>query len=221
MYGDTCLPLMNETVRLPSLPQLPPYNSGVVRTSVKEVRDLDGENMSLLSPFNSSHARSSQGIQSSGFVPSQDPATACALLVNHLAMRRNKRCLLAYHRGRVEKIEGTLWGGSGGANHRVTAARVPSGAQGTPSTANLSSEEEQYMQNYGNLLAAMKGAWTEIDLTGDLAPPRDVHVDVRVLKDAGEIQTEYGSLSLVKNSQLFVRLLDVEGLIERGFLERI
>ncbi|KAL9098204.1 MAG: hypothetical protein Q9163_006093 [Psora crenata] len=42
------------------------------------------------------------------------------------------------------------------------------------------------------MLAAYKGQWTDIDLTGSLEPPRDLFVDVRVLKDAGEIQTEYG-----------------------------
>ena len=31
-----------------------------------------------------------------------------------------------------------------------------------------------------------------MDLTGSLEPPRDLFIDVRVLKDAGEIQTEYG-----------------------------
>jgi GINS complex subunit 1 len=42
------------------------------------------------------------------------------------------------------------------------------------------------------MLAAYKGQWTDIDLTGTLEPPRDLFIDVRVLKDAGEIQTEYG-----------------------------
>lgn len=45
---------------------------------------------------------------------------------------------------------------------------------------------------YGDLLAAYKGQWTDVDLTGTLEPPKDLFIDVRVLKDAGEIQTEYG-----------------------------
>jgi GINS complex subunit 1 len=56
----------------------------------------------------------------------------------------------------------------------------------------LSPEEEEYVRQYGDLLAAYKGQWTDIDLTGSLEPPRDLFIDVRVLKDAGEIQTEYG-----------------------------
>lgn len=56
----------------------------------------------------------------------------------------------------------------------------------------MSPEEEEYVRQYSDLLAAYKGQWTDIDLTGSLEPPRDLFIDVRVLKDAGEIQTEYG-----------------------------
>lgn len=56
----------------------------------------------------------------------------------------------------------------------------------------LSPEEEEYARQYSDLLAAAKGQWTDVDLTGSLEPPRDLFIDVRVLKDAGEIQTEYG-----------------------------
>lgn len=58
--------------------------------------------------------------------------------------------------------------------------------------SSLSPEEEEYVRNYSDMLAAYKGQWTDIDLTGSLDPPRDLFIDVRVLKDAGEIQTEYG-----------------------------
>lgn len=64
------------------------------------------------------------------------------------------------------------------------------GADGTSSS--LSPEEEEYVRQYSDLLAAYKGQWTDIDLTGSLEPPKDLFIDVRVLKDAGEIQTEYG-----------------------------
>lgn len=56
----------------------------------------------------------------------------------------------------------------------------------------LSPEEEEYFRQYNDMLSVYKGQWTDIDLTGSLEPPRDLFVDVRVLKDAGEIQTEYG-----------------------------
>ena len=54
------------------------------------------------------------------------------------------------------------------------------------------------MRRYGDLLAAYKGQWTDIDLTGSLEPPKDLFIDVRVLKDAGEIQTEYGYVAFMQ-----------------------
>jgi GINS complex subunit 1 len=134
------------------------------------------------------------------FDPSQDPATACTLLVDHLCMRRNKRCLLAYHRTRTDKLEEMVWNGSdvleiASQQQREGGSGGAGGADigsGEGNSSSLSPEEEEYVRQYGDLLAAYKGQWTDIDLTGSLEPPRDLFIDVRVLKDAGEIQTEYG-----------------------------
>jgi GINS complex subunit 1 len=130
-------------------------------------------------------------------------------------MRRNRRCLLAYQRLRADKIDEMVWGGGD--------------VRGV-----LSPEEEEYARGYGLLVAGLKGRWTDVELGGSLEPPRDLYVEVRVLKDAGEIQTEYGYellvqwgklmdrvITLTKNSQLYVRQADVERLIQQGYLQRI
>jgi len=150
----------------------------------REVRDLDKDVASLLEPFQGS------------FDPSAEQATACTLLVNHLSMRRNKRCLLAYHRTRTDKLEELVWSGSDVLDLAAQQAGGGGGNGGpgadTAGSSSLSPQEEDYFRQYGDLLAAYKGQWTDIDLTGSLEPPRDLFIDVRVLKDAGEIQTEYG-----------------------------
>lgn len=124
-------------------------------------------------------------------------------------MRRNKRCLLAYHRVRAEKLEEMCWKGIDVLEQQQPVTSV--GGSGTNSNGNkeptteehnattnvsgqnsLSPEEEEYFRLYSEMLAAYKGQWTDIDLTGSLEPPKDLFIDVRVLKDAGEIQTEYG-----------------------------
>ena len=150
----------------------------------REVRDLDKNTSEILAPFQGS------------FNPAEEPATACAVLVNHLTMRRNKRCLLAYHRIRADKLEELCWSGrdvleeqSGTREGNGTTSGMASDAGHSSS---LSPEEEEYVRQYGDMLAAYKGQWTDIDLTGSLEPPKDLFIDVRVLKDAGEIQTEYG-----------------------------
>lgn len=174
----------------------------------REVRDLEKDVANLLEPFQGS------------FDPAADQAVACTLLVNHLSMRRNKRCLLAYHRTRTDKLEELVWNGSDVADlsgqqlreaGAGTGAMPPGGGDG--STSSLSPQEEDYVRQYGDLLAAYKGQWTDIDLTGSLQPPRDLFIDVRVLKDAGEIQTEYGyvgwrfSLRDCSIAEFFTRLM--------------
>lgn len=181
-----------------------------MRAVTREVRDLDKDVALLLEPF--------QG----AFDPSVEQATACALLVDHLAMRRNKRCLLAYHRTRTDKLEELVWkgsdvvdlsvqqvrdasmgGGAGGSGSNGSGGAGSGGGAGgaggdglsseaSGNSSSLSPQEEDYVRQYSDLLAAYKGQWTDIDLTGSLEPPRDLFIDVRVLKDAGEIQTEYG-----------------------------
>lgn len=177
-----------------------------MRAITREVRDLDREVNGILAPFRGS------------FDPTQDPATACALLVDHLCMRRNKRCLLAYHRVRTDKLEQMCWsgqdvlerqqhqqsvdwsaaaggGGGGGAGEASGSGSAPGADAGNASS--LSPEEEEYVRQYSDLLAAYKGKWTDVDLTGSLEPPTDLFIDVRVLKDAGEIQTEYGLVGTI------------------------
>lgn len=152
------------------------------------MRDLDKDVARLLEPFQGS------------FVPTDDQATACTLLVNHLSMRRNKRCLLAYHRTRTDRLEELVWKGydvvdlAGQQVHDGPGApnAAPGISSSDGSSSSLSPQEEDYVRHYSDLLAAYKGQWTDIDLTGSLEPPRDLFIDVRVLKDAGEIQTEYG-----------------------------
>ncbi|KAH7163210.1 DNA replication complex GINS protein PSF1 [Dactylonectria estremocensis] len=202
--------------RTQNLAHLPPYQAEIVRAVTREVRDLQKDVDELLEPFDDA------------FQPTEEPAIACTVLVNHLAMRRNKRCLLAYHRTRTDKLEELVWNGSdvvdlSGQQVRDTSATSNGGAAGAgdATTSSLSPQEEEYVRQYSDLLAAYKGQWTDIDLTGSLEPPRDLFIDVRVLRDAGEIQTEYGAITLTKNSQFYVRQGDVERLIAQGYLHKL
>ncbi|KAI1779914.1 GINS complex, Psf1 component [Hypoxylon cercidicola] len=213
MYGELGNKLVQHAKRTQNLAHLPPYQTELVRAVAREVRDLDKDTMEMLEPFQGS------------FNPNDDPATACTLLVNHLSTRRNKRCLLAYHRTRTDRLEELVWKGYDVvdlAGQQVRDGGLSS-AQGVGAggTSSLSPQEEDYVRQYSDLLAAYKGQWTDIDLTGSLEPPRDLFIDVRVLKDAGEIQTEYGAITLSKNSQFYVRQGDVERLIAQGYLQKL
>ncbi|KAG9239427.1 hypothetical protein BJ875DRAFT_479333 [Amylocarpus encephaloides] len=216
MYGDLGIKLVQHAKRTQKLEHLPAYQSEIVRAVTREVRDLDKDVSNILQSHNGS------------IDPSADPATACTLLVDHLCMRRNKRCLLVYHRTRTDKLEEMVWNGHDvsdlAAQQQIPPDSQGSGAEaggGDGNSSSLSPEEEEYVRQYSDLLAAYKGQWTDIDLTGNLEPPRDLFIDVRVLKDAGEIQTEYGTINLTKNSQFYVRQGDVERLIAQGYLQKL
>lgn len=148
----------------------------------REIVDLERDVERIVQPF--------QGTLD----PASDPATACNLLVDHISMRRNKRCLLAYHRVRAEKLEHMCWEGKDVLDRTYHGATLGNSAdvRATENGSSLSPEEEEYFRQYNDMLSLYKGRWTDIDLTGSLEPPNDLFVDVRVLKDAGEIQTEYG-----------------------------
>ena len=185
----------------------------MVRAVTREVRELDRDLARILEPFGAS------------FDPSAEPAVACAALVDHLCMRRNKRCLLAYHRVRSDKLEQMCWSGidvleqtqrqsPGGETGGRAAESAGLCAEGGD-ISSLSPEEEDYVRQYSDMLAAYKGQWTDIDLTGSLDPPRDLFIDVRVLKDAGEIQTEYGydHLDIVRPVEIGIGAANISMLV--------
>ncbi|GME96647.1 unnamed protein product [Ambrosiozyma monospora] len=194
MYGDLANKLILDAKRTQTLDKLPLYQQTLVRSIVRETRDLHKEADQLAS------LAQSQGIGLN------EKVNQCQLFVTHLCMRRNKRCLLAYERLRATKLDEMLW-----SNIEVDKDQLN----------NLSQYEQEYIVKYDELLSEFKGSLSDIDLGGSLEPPSDVFIDVRVLKDAGEIQTEYGVFNLTKDSQFFVRQADVERLIQQGYLKKL
>lgn len=178
MYGDTPHKLAQHAKRTLALPTLPPYAADLVRQTVREVHALDGAAAALL-------ARHGGALD-----PSADRGTACALLVDHLAMRRAKRCLLAYHAVRVRRLQAACWSGGGGGGAFGDGGGDEEAAVGE--AGNLCADEEEYARRYAELLAGLKGRWADVDLAGSIEPPRELFGDVRVLKDSGDVQTEYG-----------------------------
>ena len=192
MYGDLASRLAIDAKRSQSLDTLPVY-SDLIPAITREIKSLDSQVSAALSQF-----------ENPRMIREEDPSASCAVLIQHLSMRRNKRCLLAYHKVRTNRIENEVWNGN------VNKL-----------SENLSPQEIDYSKRYAELLANIKGKWTDIDLTASLESTQELFIDVRVLKDAGEIQTEYGTISLTKNSTFYVRAADVHRLIQQGFLQQL
>ncbi|KAJ1961048.1 DNA replication protein psf1 [Dipsacomyces acuminosporus] len=135
-----------------------------------------------------------------------------------LTLNRNKRCLLAYHHRRAEFLRSLLW----------TLHLAPSMIPPTTSSR-LSPEELNYARDYARLSSAYRDAvesqlcpndsmdWT----AGGELPPRDLYIEVRVVKDCGEIVTENGIVNLQAGTQHYLCRSDIEHLITIGYLEHI
>ncbi|KAJ2080997.1 DNA replication protein psf1 [Coemansia sp. RSA 988] len=133
-----------------------------------------------------------------------------------LTAGRNKRCLLAYHHRRMEFLRSLLW-----SIHLAPSLVPPALSQ------RLSPEELNFSRDYARLNSAYRDAVEEqlcpndsLDWTanGEL-PPRDMFIEVRVVKDCGEIVTESGVVNLHVGTQHYLRRSDVEHLLTIGYLE--
>ncbi|EEY57519.1 DNA replication complex GINS protein PSF1 [Phytophthora infestans T30-4] len=161
------------------------------------VREL--QRSDWLPPYNEDLVR--QVVEESG-----NTYVACGLVVNHQCLLRNKRCLIAYLHHRIEKIKALRW---------ETGTIMPAQL-----AQNLCQREVQFFNQYDQLLTDYMADF-ELDLSADMKPPKDLYVEVRVLRDCGEVMTESGLVNLEAHSQHFLRRVDVEQLIRQGLLEQI
>ncbi|BAO40897.1 DNA replication complex GINS protein PSF1 [Kluyveromyces marxianus] len=211
MYGDLANKLVLEAKRTQQLSQagfnkqqLPAYQDELIRGIIREVSALKK---------NVDYLREEQ------LADQNNKMTQCRYVVAMLSMERNKRCLLAYEKLRSELLDAMVWDNNG---MEFSSLLSTSNSKTQFDSSMLSHAEQEYLKEYSQLLTELKsGQLSEIDLTGTLEPPSDVFIDVRVLKDAGQIETEYGVFNLIKDSQFFVRQSDVERLIQQGYLQKI
>ncbi|EPX74502.1 GINS complex subunit Psf1 [Schizosaccharomyces octosporus yFS286] len=197
--GNQSNKLIQDSRRTLYLDYLPPYQTDTVNEVIREIRTAERESLGIL-----------QALTNGGevaFNPMEHPSEASSLLMFHTSNLYNKRCLMAYHNLRLRSIRQYCWNGG----KRMEACIDTS----------LNQAEQEYLFRYSELVAAYKGPWVDLDLTASVVPPKNLFIDVRVLKDVGDIETEFGTISLTKNSQLYIRATDVERLIAQGYLARL
>lgn len=220
MYGDLSNKLIIDAKRTSNLSELPLYQSDLVKDIVKEVNELykDVQYLEEQSELDAMENVSEEDLK----------IRQCQLFVTHLCMRRNKRCLLAYQKLRALKLDEFAWlnidpiEGEDLAVINVNSDNpIFTNYTTQLSINNLNHPEEEYYRQYKEVIVGYKANFPDLDLLGDLEPPRNIFIDVRVLRDGGEVQTEYGSFNLIKDSQFYVRKSDVERLIQQGYLEEL
>lgn len=224
-YGETGQKLIQEAIRTRSNPILPAYRDDMIRDILLEVKylysslaeiqtlseqlsyphdeDVDVNaltklNMKSLSRKNKEHI--SKGLES-------------AALMHSFALKRNKRCVLAYEMHRLRRIMDYLWMMGGGAS---TASVLSPEIK-----AHMSPLEIDFAQEYKSLASEYRGHFLDVNLGAGLVPPKDIFAEIRVIKDCGELLTESGPVQLAAGTQHYLRRADVENLILQGLVSHI
>ncbi|KAL5721250.1 hypothetical protein ACHQM5_013834 [Ranunculus cassubicifolius] len=127
-------------------------------------------------------------------------------VIHHLALLRNKRCLMAYVYNRAEIIQSLRW---------KVGSTLPKEVQ-----EKVIYSEEEYFNNHS---AAIDTYLREMDveLTVDMVPPKDHYIKVRVLEDIGKVFLSDQYLNLARHSIHFLRRTDAEQVISQGLMEEL
>jgi GINS complex subunit 1 len=191
-FGELGTQLVTEAKRSTATDTLLKYNDTLVRSIVREQRDLEKAVNSLVLQV----------------------APSPALYVYQTAIVRNKRCLLAYHANRIDRLRDMYWAVGGALPHILSNQDVRS---------KLSPHEVDYLREYNASVMEFRSEFShELDITASIThPPKELHVLVRVVRDCGVIQTELGSIDFKKGHRFMVRKADIEHLIVQHYLEEV
>ncbi|KAK4685826.1 GINS complex subunit 1, partial [Tremellales sp. Uapishka_1] len=207
MYGDLAAQLVTASHRttLSTTPQLPlpKYPLPLILAIALETRQLG----TSITTAAETHGQVSL---------SQDKGLVCNLTVQHLAARRNKRCLLAFLQTRIGGIKERWWDAGGGLAFLLN--------QNDELRSNMSPQEIDFLRGYNDLLLDYKSEFLDVlDLTNGIEkPPGEWMVDVRVVKDAGQVVLEGGErIDFRKGERFRLAKSGVERLIIQGFLEEV
>jgi GINS complex subunit 1 len=221
MYGDQALQLVTGAYRstLATTPQLPlpKYALPLVLAICLETRQLDV----------AIRAATDEATRGGQQTLTQDPARLAALTVQHLAMRRNKRCLLAYLASRMGGIRERFWDAGGALAYLLSpaaSANVSAEADAPDLRSALSPHELDYLRGYNALVLDYKSDFLDVlDIAAPIdKPPGELMVDVRVIRDAGEVYLEGGErVEFRKGERFRLERAQVERLILQGFLEEV
>lgn len=196
---------------------LPAYNEEGVRSTLQEIYSHTEELTVLVraSSSNNNNRKSStttttneDGGGSGGDGAGAGPAieNRPSLILHDASIRRNKRCLLAYHAYRIDKLRILRW---------ETCGNLP------PSLKHLLSESEiDFFHEYDKLISKFQltGPMSNLDLNADQFPPEENLIQVRVIQSGlGSIETETcGTVQLELGSMHYLPRGDVEHLIRGG-----
>ncbi|RZC40149.1 DNA replication complex GINS protein PSF1 [Asbolus verrucosus] len=195
MFGEKAYILIKELDR--SRDSLPPYNTELIGEIGNEIKQLIAQNQEDAQVTEDSHAA-----ESVSYIPT--------VKIRHAAIKRNVRCILAYHYNRIKCLKTMRW---------QFGSILPPDVK-----ANLSASEIEWFSQYSNSLVHYMRSIGEdgINLAVDLKPPKSLYIEVRCLVDYGQFELNDGSVLLLKrNSRHYLPRNECEELIRRGVLEHV
>lgn len=142
-----------------------------------------------------------------------------SLILHDASIRRNKRCLLAYHAYRMDKLRALRW---------ETGGTLPEEMKRV-----LSEAEVDFFEEYDRLVSRFAGGalaggsrgsgMGSLDWNADLVPPQENYIMVRVVQSGlGKIETELcGVVELELGSMHYLPRGDVESLVRQGALVQL
>ena len=194
-FGDLGTQLVMESRRSTQTDTLLKYNDSLVRSIIRELRELEKAAISIAE---------NEPMTAEGPPP--------ALIIYQTALNRNKRCLLAYHMHRTDRLRDMYWAAGGALPHILSNADT---------RGKLSPHEVDYLKQYNASVMEFRGTFSgELDITSGIEhPPKDLHAVVRVVRDCGIVHTELGAIDFKRGHRFLVRRSDIEHLIVQGYLE--
>lgn len=192
-FGDLATQLVLESRRSTQTDTLLKYNDPLVRSLIREQRDLE----KIVQPL-------AETLQT----PSP------SLLIYQTAINRNKRALLVYHSHRMDFLRSMYWACGGALPHILSD---------TSTRAKLSPHEVDYLRSYNANVMEIKSEFSaELDIMSGIEhPPKDIYCIIRVIKTCGMIQTESGAIDFRRGERHTVLRSDIEHLIVQGYLEEV
>lgn len=198
MFGDAAATLIADARRSKGMDALLKYNDETVRLAVREIRALEADIQAA--------------VQENMGEDEPPPSVMCEVQIYHTAAQHNKRSVLAYLSHRIDRLKDAYWASGGALPHVLNDAEM---------RQNMSPQEVDFIRGYNSLVMEYRSDVLDVlDVAASLDnPPKDLNVEVQVLRDCGTIQTDQGTIDFRKGQRFMVRRGDVEHLIVQGYLE--
>ncbi|EFJ44833.1 hypothetical protein VOLCADRAFT_94844 [Volvox carteri f. nagariensis] len=137
-----------------------------------------------------------------------DEVTATTMCLHYECIKRNKRMLLIYMSERMQRLRDMRW-----------CQRTLPEAQ----RARCCQSEIQFYTDYSRALSTFmsRAEGVGMDLTLDTRPPKDTFVNVRGLKDSGEVILSYGRATILYGTIISLPSEEAEPLLRDGTVELV